>query len=150
LGPKSTSSAIDRKVPKYHFCDIKKTIMTTVNLNQLELNEFIAREDEKQHCKATFPLIGAHGARQLATVFIELAPGDNLGRHTDSAEELLIVLEGDLMVQVGSIELPVSKGSITLVPKMMPHDIRNAGKTTAKVLGVFGGANNIVATAQLS
>jgi len=29
---------------------------------------------------------------------------------------------------------------------MVPHNIINRGKTKAKVLGVFGGANNIVAT----
>ena len=28
----------------------------------------------------------------------------------------------------------------------MPHDIKNVGSSSVKVLGVFGGANNIVAT----
>jgi quercetin dioxygenase-like cupin family protein len=120
--------------------------MTTVNLNQLELNEFIAQEDEQQHCKATFPLIGAHGSRELATVYFEIEPGDNLGMHTDSAEELLIILEGEMEATIGSERSAVSKGSLTLVPKMVPHDLKNTGRTKAKVLGVFGGANNIVAT----
>jgi len=48
--------------------------MTTVNLNELELNEFRGKQDKNQHC--------------LATVYFELQPGDHLGRHTDSAEEL--------------------------------------------------------------
>lgn len=120
--------------------------MTTVNLNQLELNEFIAQEDEQQHCKATFPLIGAHGSRELATVYFEIEPGDKLGMHTDSAEELLIILEGEMEATIGSERSAVSKGSLALVPKMVPHDLKNTGRTKAKVLGVFGGANNIVAT----
>lgn len=120
--------------------------MTTVNLNQLELNEFTAKVDEKQHCKATFPLIGAHGSNDLATVYIELEPGDNLGMHTDSAEELLIILEGELLATIGAESSRVQKGNIALVPKMIPHDLRNTGTKTAKILGVFGGANNIVAT----
>ncbi len=120
--------------------------MTTINLNQLELTEFIAKSDDRQHCKATFPLIGTHGSRQLATVYFEIEPGDNLGMHTDSAEELLVVLEGDLTVTIGGRIGRVKKGAIALVPEMVPHDLRNVGNTTAKVLGVFGGANNIVAT----
>ena len=43
--------------------------MVTVNMNELELNEFIGKEDKLQHCKATFPLVGAHGSQQLATVY---------------------------------------------------------------------------------
>jgi quercetin dioxygenase-like cupin family protein len=120
--------------------------MITVNLNQLELNEFVAKADEKQHCKATFPLIGAHGSKQLATVYFELAPGDRLGNHTDSAEELLIILDGELTAIIGNERMPVSQGNIALVPKMVPHDLQNTGSTRARVLGVFGGANNIVAT----
>lgn len=120
--------------------------MTTVNVNQLELNEFIAKKDNKQHCRATFPLIGAHGSKELATVYFELEPGDNLGMHTDSAEELLVILDGEVVATIGNERAQVSKGGLALVPKMIPHDLVNTGSTTARVLGVFGGANNIVAT----
>ncbi len=120
--------------------------MTTVNLNTLELNEFTGKEDSNQHCKATFPLIAAHGTKNLATVYIELLPGKNLGMHTDSAEELLIVLEGEVTATIGNETTAATKGSIALVPQMVPHDIKNTGNTKAVVLGVFGGANNIVAT----
>ncbi len=120
--------------------------MITANLNKLELNEFIGLETERQHCKATFPLIGAHGATDLATVYFEIEPSDHLGRHTDSAEELLIILEGDVEVEIGGEKQVVSAGNIALVPEMLPHNITNIGNGKAKVLGVFGGKNNIVAT----
>jgi len=119
--------------------------MTTVNLNKLELNEFIGKEDSKQHCKATFPLVGFHGSRDLATVYFELQPGDNLGRHTDSAEELLVILSGKAEALVGDKKSVANEGALVLIPKMVPHDVKNIGNTTVKVLGVFGGANNIVA-----
>ncbi len=120
--------------------------MTTVNLTEIELNEFVGKEDKKQHCKATFPLVGAHGSKKLATVYFELQPGDNLGRHTDSAEELLIILDGKVEALVGGEKKKAQKGALVLIPEMVPHDLKNIGETTAKVLGVFGGANNIVAT----
>src|SRR5690606_21873928 len=120
--------------------------MKTVNLNQLELNEFVGKHNLRQHCKATFPLVGAHGSRDLATVYFEIAPGDNLGAHTDSAEELLVILEGEAEIVVDREARQVTEGAIALVPKMVPHDVVNTGSTTLKVLGVFGGANNIIAT----
>lgn len=120
--------------------------MITTQLDSLELNEFIGKNDKKQHCNATFPLFGAHGTSDLATVYFEIAPGDNLGMHTDSAEELLVILEGEIEVTIGNKTAKITKGSLALVPKMVPHDVVNTGSATAKILGVFGGANNIVAT----
>lgn len=120
--------------------------MTTVNLNELELNEFTAKDDATQHCLATFPLVGAHGSEKIATVYVELLPGENLGTHTDSAEELLVVLCGDVEITVNGEKDVISENSIALVPKMAPHDIRNCGNRKARILGVFGGTNHIVAT----
>ena len=120
--------------------------MISVNLNQLELNEFVGIEDNSQHCKATFPIIGAHGSEKLAAVYFELSPGDQLGRHTDSAEELLFIVEGKVEVEVGDEISEISSPSIALVPTMVPHNLRNIGESKAKVMGFFGGANNIVAT----
>jgi quercetin dioxygenase-like cupin family protein len=120
--------------------------MNKVNLNNLELTEFTAKDDPSQHCLATFPMFGAHGTEATATVYIELDPGDALGRHTDSAEELLLVIEGSVEVEVGGETGPLSKGEIAQVPKMVPHNLINTGNTRAKILGIFGGANNIVAT----
>ncbi len=120
--------------------------MISVDLKQLELNEFVAKNDARQHCKANFPLIGAHGSKNLATVYFEIEPGDSLGRHTDSAEELLIILSGTASVEVGNETSSASEGAILLVPEMVPHNLTNTGKEKLKVLGVFGGANNIVAT----
>lgn len=117
-----------------------------INLNNLDLTEFTGVENTKQQCKATFPLIGAHGSKEVASVYFEIAPGDHLGWHTDSAEELLIVLNGEIKAEVGNEVSQASEGSLVLVPRMQPHNLTNIGDGVARVLGVFGGANNIVAT----
>lgn len=120
--------------------------MIAVNLNELELNEFVGVEEKRQHCKATFPLLGAHGTKDLAAVYFEIETGDMLGRHVDSAEELLIILNGEAEVEVGDETTMVKKGEVVLVPREVPHNVNNTGKEILKVLGIFGGANNIVAT----
>ena len=128
----------------YSSKNLKK--MTTVNLNNLELNEFIARDDSTQHCLATFPLVGAHGSKKIATVYFELLPGERLGSHIDSAEELLVILSGDVEITIGGETAQASASTVALVPEQVPHDIRNIGTSKVRVLGVFGGVNHIVAT----
>lgn len=120
--------------------------MEKVNLNTLELTEFTGKNNSNQHCHATFPMFGANGTKSTATVYFELEPGDTLGRHTDSAEELLLVLEGSVEAEIGDEKGTLAKGEIALVPKMIPHNLRNTGNVKAKILGMFGGANHIVAT----
>ena len=120
--------------------------METVKINELELNEFVGVKNPQQRCRGTFPMLSANGTKDTATVYFELQPGDQLGRHTDSAEELLFILEGEVEVEVGGEIAKASSKSITLVPAMVPHNIVNTGHSTAKVIGFFGGTNNIVAT----
>ena len=120
--------------------------MLTANLNELDLMDMQAADDPGQQCRVTFPLLGSHGTEETATVYFELAPGRNVGRHTDSAEEVLVVLQGEVRASIGDETVEASAGSLLVVPRMEPHDVTNIGGETAKVLGVFGGANHIVAT----
>jgi quercetin dioxygenase-like cupin family protein len=120
--------------------------MLTTDLNKLELIEFIAENNPGQRTRATFPMLGAHGTKDTATVYFELDPGEELGSHTDSAEEILYIIEGKLEAVAGSEKGELSQGSLLLVPRMVPHNFRNTGTGKARVLGFFGGANNIVAT----
>jgi quercetin dioxygenase-like cupin family protein len=118
--------------------------MITTDLNKVELTEFSVHTKPGQRCKATFPLFAAHGTNDSATVYFELRSGDFLGTHTDSAEELLYIVEGEVEVSVGEEAGMLSKGQLAVVPKLMPHSVKNIGNETAKVLGFFGGANNVV------
>lgn len=119
--------------------------MLTVNLNKLELQEHWGRNQADMRCRATFPLLGAMGTENTAMVYFELEPGDQLGRHTDSAEEVLLILQGSVEVSVGQEQGQIAQGELALVPTMVPHNLRNIGQETAKVLGFFG-SPNIVAT----
>ena len=120
--------------------------MLTADLNTIDLMEMAAADDPAQQCRVTFPLLGTHGTQETATVYFELEPGKNVGRHTDSAEEVLVVLQGDVRASIGEETVEAGAGSLLVVPAMAPHDVTNIGDETVKVLGVFGGANHIVAT----
>ena len=120
--------------------------MLTANLNHLDLMDMAAPDDPGQQCRVTFPLLGTQGTEETATVYFELAPGKNVGRHTDSAEEILVILQGEVRASIGDETVEAGAGALLVVPKMAPHDVTNIGDETAQVLGVFGGANHIVAT----
>lgn len=118
--------------------------MYTVSTTDLELAPISSPGDPTRDVCAAFPLHREHGAASTAVVYFTLEPGMHLGRHADSAEELLIVLEGEVEAMVGDEAARVSAGGMALVPALVVHDVRNVGSTTARVCGVFS-ANTMVA-----
>lgn len=93
--------------------------------------------DPAVRVRADFPLSAAHGTVSTAVVVFELEPGCKLGRHTDSAEEVLMIVNGTVCVTVGDEEGVVSEGEMAVVPAQVPHSVTNIGEATAKVVGFF-------------
>jgi quercetin dioxygenase-like cupin family protein len=119
--------------------------MFTVNLNQIDLHETWGEHDPTLRCRSAFPFAGPLGTENATVVYFELEPGDYLGRHTDSAEEILLILDGTVDVTVNEEQGRLSRGEMALVPTMAPHSVRNVGREKARVVGFFG-RPNIVAT----
>lgn len=118
--------------------------MFSIQTQDLELTHWFSADDETRHIDADWPIHHGTGAASTAVVYFELAPGKRLGMHTDSAEELLVVLEGEVDAVVGDERSRVTAGGLALVPAMVPHDVICAGDTPAKVAGVFS-SNTLVA-----
>jgi quercetin dioxygenase-like cupin family protein len=90
-----------------------------------------------------FPTHSAAGTASTATVWMELEPGAVLPEHTDSAEEILLVTRGSVEATLGDETGTLSEGQMALVPALVPHGLRNAGDTPARVLGFFSASTNI-------
>jgi quercetin dioxygenase-like cupin family protein len=86
---------------------------------------------------ANFPLHGGNGLKDSAFVLVELAPGKSLGEHTDSPEEVLLVLDGEVELRIGSARVHACRGMMAVVPPMVPHSIRNVGHVHARIVGFF-------------
>ena len=67
-------------------------------------------------------------------------PGKRLGRHTDSSEEVIYIVEGEGEVTVGDERAAVSTGTLAVAPALVPHDVRNTGSSPLKVVGFFAGS----------
>src|SRR5215207_8388902 len=109
--------------------------MFSVELSDLELMEGGYENDPTMRVKVNFPLSAATGSKNTAVAYFEIQPGHRLGTHTDSAEEILLILGGEAEVSVGDEQGQLSAGEIVLVPAMVPHSMRNVGDETVRVVG---------------
>jgi quercetin dioxygenase-like cupin family protein len=60
--------------------------------------------------------------------------------HTDSAEEVVLVVEGTADVVVGGERGRLEAGDMALVPALVPHDVSCAGDEPVRVVGWFASA----------
>ena len=79
----------------------------------------------------------ATGAKASGSSILEVEPGCKLPRHTDSAEELIVVVAGAATVIVGHETATASAGAIALVPAGVPHEVHNAGEDLLRFWAVY-------------
>jgi quercetin dioxygenase-like cupin family protein len=120
--------------------------MLKVNLDKLEkITGYGAEDDPDRKVTANFALYSAAGTKGGAVVYFELEPGKSPGTHTDSAEEIVYVVDGTIEATVGNEKDRLSRGDLGIVPVMERHNFRNVGTNTAKVIGFFS-SPNVVST----
>jgi quercetin dioxygenase-like cupin family protein len=117
----------------------------SAQIGELELLEGWYEDDPTMRVRFNFPFYVGTGTKNTAVVYFELDPGCRLGTHTDSAEEILLFLEGTAEVSVGDESGRVSAGEMAVVPAMVPHGMRNVGDETVRVAGFFS-SNVVVST----
>ena len=114
--------------------------MQTTDLNHLELLDVWYEQDPGMRVRVNFPFFAATGTEHSAVVYFEIAPGHHLGTHTDSAEEIVLILAGTVEASLGEERATLSAGQAALIPAMVPHGIRNTGNATARCVGFFAAA----------
>ncbi|HEX4746213.1 MAG TPA: cupin domain-containing protein [Gaiellaceae bacterium] len=117
--------------------------MLATQLSERDLLEVWSETDETRRIRFDFPISSRTGAASSAVVYFELEPGEHTGMHTDSAEEVVLILSGTVEATVGDERGELSTGGLGLVPALVPHDIRNIGDETVRVVGFFS-SNTVV------
>jgi quercetin dioxygenase-like cupin family protein len=117
--------------------------MIAAHLSERDLLEVWSETDESRRIRFDFPISSHAGAASTAVVYFELEPGEHTGVHTDSAEEIVLVLSGTAEAIVGDERGELSAGGLGLVPALVPHDVRNIGEDTLRVVGFFS-SNTVV------
>jgi quercetin dioxygenase-like cupin family protein len=119
--------------------------MIAETIEDLELMEVWYKTDPTMRLKVNFPVFLGTGSKNTAVVYFEIEPGYRLGTHTDSVEEILLILEGQVEVSLGEEEGRLSAGQMAVVPALVPHGMRNVGEERVRVAGFFS-SNVIVST----
>jgi len=114
--------------------------MLAVQLADRDLVDISSETDETRRMRVDFPISSVAGAASAAVVYFELEPGERTGMHTDSAEEIVLILSGRVEAIVGDERGELSAGGLGLVPALVPHDVRNVGEETVRVVGFFSSA----------
>jgi quercetin dioxygenase-like cupin family protein len=114
--------------------------MHTTDLTTLELLDVWYEQDPAMRVRVNFPFFAATGTESCAVVYFEIEPGHHLGTHTDSAEEIVLILAGTVEARLEEETGVLSAGQAALIPAMVPHGIRNIGDETARCVGFFAAA----------
>lgn len=114
--------------------------MDVAYLDESQLVECWSKGDPTARMRCSDDLIFSGRADSLSLVHILLEPGGRVPPHTDSAEEVVLVLEGTVEAQVGDESGPLETGGMVRIPAMALHSIRNVGDGMARMLGLFSGA----------
>jgi quercetin dioxygenase-like cupin family protein len=115
--------------------------VTAVDIDGLDLADAWIERDEKARWRSASAHTPEHGARATGSSVLEVPQGCRLPRHTDSAEEVIVVLAGRAEVTVGGQRDEVQTPGIALVPADVPHEVRNAGDDTLRFLALYAGTD---------
>jgi quercetin dioxygenase-like cupin family protein len=77
------------------------------------------------------------GAAASGSALIEVRPGHRLPRHTDSAEETIVVTAGVAEVSIEGSSQRVPAGGIALVPADHRHEVHSVGDETLCFVAVY-------------
>jgi quercetin dioxygenase-like cupin family protein len=112
-----------------------------VTLGQLDLADVWSETDEQRGARVSFPIHSLTGARASAVVYFEVDPGKHLGLHTDSAEEVVLILGGTAELVAGDERGRLETGEMAVVPALVPHDVFSVGEEPVQVVGWFASAS---------
>lgn len=114
--------------------------MITARLDQFDLREYWQEGDHTLRARFSRPIHTQTGAASTGVVYFEVEPGQHGGSHTHSAEEVVLVLQGEAEAVVGEERKLISVGDLALIPARVPHDLYNVGEVTLRVVGFFPSA----------
>ncbi|HWI06545.1 MAG TPA: cupin domain-containing protein [Solirubrobacteraceae bacterium] len=111
--------------------------MLAFSLDDLDFSDAWLEGDDRARWRSASGHSPSTGAASSGSSVLEVQPGCKLPTHTDSAEETVVVLAGTAEVQVADETAEVPAGGLALVPKDVPHEVRNAGDDVLRFAAVY-------------
>ena len=86
---------------------------------------------------AAYPMSAAQGTESSTIAYFACEPGQHSGLHSDDAEELIYVADGEGEVFVSGVQKRLEAGGFLFVPEGVQHDIYAYGDVTLRLLSFF-------------
>jgi quercetin dioxygenase-like cupin family protein len=86
---------------------------------------------------AVFPVGEREGATASAVAYYVVEPGCHSGLHSDNAEEVVYVADGEGEAFVSGRQVPLEAGAFAVMPAGVQHDIYAYGETELRLLSFF-------------
>jgi quercetin dioxygenase-like cupin family protein len=118
---------------------VEEDTMDPINISSLELVEVRAVDHEKVRWTGGFFSYGGSGSTGSATIYFAIAPGERLGRHTDTVEETQFIYKGSGELRLDEGTRPMAAGDVVVLQEGVAHDLVNTGTEALEVIGFFSG-----------
>jgi quercetin dioxygenase-like cupin family protein len=115
----------------------KHTIVISVDPGKLELSDAWQEGDATARWRSASGHSPSEGSQSSGSSLLEIDPGCRLPRHTDSAEETIVVLSGTARVCVADETVDMPAGGLAVVPKCVRHEVLNAGDELLRFAAVY-------------
>ena len=115
--------------------------METASFDDAALEESWYQDDET----ARWRTASGHGGDASGSSLLEVDPGCRLPRHTDSAEEAIVVITGSARVTVGDETCDVAAGGVAIVPEEVPHEVRSTGDVPLRFVALYA-SDDVITT----
>ncbi len=115
--------------------------MRVVRFSDVTLEEVWSEQKAELHSRSQIVTHWMAGARSSAAVYFEVDPGRTFGRHRHSAEETIVVMEGEVEITIGDETAVIRDGGLAVAPAGVRHDLRCIGETTARCVGFWSGSS---------
>src|SRR5262245_27804524 len=118
--------------------------MESIDLNALQLTEAWPESDPNRRVRFTFPINAETGAERSSVAYAELPSGGVIPSHFDSANEVVLVLEGNVTFELDGTSESVPMGRLVQIASNAKHSVHNPGAETARLVFFFDEAADTV------
>lgn len=102
-----------------------------VTLAELDLVEAWSKADPSERVRFTFVVNAETGSDRCAVAYAELAPGAAIPRHSDSANEFVVVLAGEVGVEIDDEPTTAAEGALVHFAAGVRHRSRRLGSPSS-------------------
>jgi quercetin dioxygenase-like cupin family protein len=118
--------------------------LTITDLSSLELVEAWSKSEPSERVRFDFPISGETGATGASVAYAEIEPGGAIPMHHDSANEVDIILEGELEYEMDAEARSIGPGVLIQIPAEVKHCVRNRSDRPARLLFFFDTPSDVV------